>query len=398
MTSEIKNLFLELNKKKIFYLVLGNFELDLNRDLDLFVAETDKIKFKESLSGLGWLERREKPIYPFRNYFFKRIGDNFFCLDVRFHLKFGFKKENLWEPIDLSIFVNDFDAQNLIRRPRGFSAVLISLVRAAVEKEELKEEHICRLKEKIDLLRNELSKKEIEKLAEIEAVINKKNITQLDLFFLIQEYLKKTEGEIGNKRNFGLGYKVVFIGSDGTGKTTLINKIAEKVSFKIAKLYLGDREWLFDNLKNIYKKRGKNRLYKLTSEFILYPFDLFFRIFKIRRFARFRLILIDRLPGFPFSGKNFLDLIYNLILPQIDLLILLEGEPEKIWVRKKEFPIGKIQQEVKKWEQVFFKVKARKKIRLNTTEKNVNECVDRILNEVFSDDKSINCLFKKIIV
>lgn len=133
---------------------------------------------------------------------------------------------------------------------------------------------------------------------------------------------------------------ITVLGPDGTGKTTLANKLAEA----------------YDNLEYIYFGNNiESRKYKYFSRFLysqksgkwnifLKYIFIFINDLYYFRLARKKHLISDRCPIDKYVGTIiFKDTFRNLfhkyslkLLPNPDFVILLVGDPEVIYLRKEE--------------------------------------------------------------
>jgi thymidylate kinase len=171
---------------------------------------------------------------------------------------------------------------------------------------------------------------------------------------------------------------IVFIGTDGTGKTTVSTELGARLLSDDAEyVYLGMKHYKFELTQTLHD--SSSRVMQYLFKYIAYPFDIFSK--KINLPAN-KNIIIDRLPGYPFANSNKLvKLIYSLAIPKIDCLIWLHGSPEVIYLRKKERDIDGLVQDQKKIGLVFERVAAAKKIDICVDVLTVDEIIDIVLKE-----------------
>lgn len=393
---EIEKLFYKMGDQGITYFLLSNFN-DVNRekgDIDIFVDLPDKNVFLGILKSLGWLERREPPNLSFHNFYYKIIDDSLICLDVKFQLRFGMSQKFVWQAKNESKIITNITKNiNGVCRPGGLNAIILYLVHIIKEKPALKDEYFKRLGNYIKLYGEEINNEEKKEFKEVKYLIEQKRWEKI-----IERYFEKkhtrSSPPVKNKIKFGLGYCILFLGTDGSGKTTLIKNIEESLNFKILKLYLGEKQWVIPLIGKIYHNRKNIRL-NFFILYFLYPLDLFLRILKARRWGRYRVILIDRIPGFPFLGNNLLAWIYSVVKPETDLIILLNGSLEKIWERKKGRSLEKTGNDMLKWEKVYSLLAGEKRT-IDTVLKNHEETRNIVLKAILKDNKFKHRLFKPI--
>ena len=162
------------------------------------------------------------------------------------------------------------------------------------------------------------------------------------------------------------GTWVVFLGSDGSGKSTLINQL----SFFCSKLYTGVnyyhfRPYFFSN-KNPHLSSPVVNPHSLPARFSLFSylkflyfyFDYLFGYFFVLRpkinngeivfFDRHLIdVIVDPKRYRYNSSINFIKFLYNL-LPKPDLFFILNADPKIIQNRKKETSLKtiKLQQDL----------------------------------------------------
>lgn len=154
---------------------------------------------------------------------------------------------------------------------------------------------------------------------------------------------------------------IVFIGVDGSGKTTLINKLREISPVFQAQLYLGWNNYFFKRIGKLNKRTNfsSQKARKLADRILFFifhlllPFDYLARYLRAKSQAEFGIIISDRYPlPKKKSGiyrKLSLSLAYFL-LPRPSVLFILDADPEKIWERKKEGNYEKFKAEFERLE------------------------------------------------
>lgn len=139
---------------------------------------------------------------------------------------------------------------------------------------------------------------------------------------------------------------ITLVGPDGTGKTTLATKVAEHFE-NITYLYFGSN---VDNRNYKYFEKfiKKNRPGKFLTA-LKYLF-IFMNDVHYLRLAKEIHVISDRCPidkyvATKIHNKKYRHFYHKLILkflPEPDLIILLEGDLETIYLRKKEISIDVI--------------------------------------------------------
>jgi len=313
---------------------------------------------------------------------------------VRFELSFGLSEKSFWQLKNEERVINSIVRNNGSGyRPKGLGAILLYLIHIIEEKKITEERHFRKLEKYLDIYGREIDKREEDEFKKVKNLIKRR-----DWGKIITEYFKKRKDEVfdkDKKRRSGLGFCLLFLGTNGSGKTTLINQITKSLNFKISKLYLGQKDWALKFVGGLYSKGGDIPVLHLLNIYFLYPLDLLLRVFRVRRFSKFRLVLIDRIPGFAFLGNKIILSIYKVVMPKIDLVILLDGSPEKIWERKKEHSLEKVKADMLKWRKVADRLPSPKLI-VDTTSNSPEESAAIVIREIFKSDIFLSRLFKPI--
>ncbi len=200
--------------------------------------------------------------------------------------------------------------------------------------------------------------------------------------------------------------KIVFLGIDGSGKTTLINKIKQSLENKNKKTKIVIMGWkknfhlpfltyaarIFVNLKRRHYK-SKNEKYpdRYSKEFykdrnlffsIVYYLELWFRYIEAL-FSRNDYILFDRyfyerlafMKGLKFK-------FFKLVTPKPDFCFVLKAPVETIWKRKKEVSKENIKRYYKKIQELSKEVPITKINTSGTIKKAYNQIKFYLKNEI----------------
>jgi thymidylate kinase len=184
------------------------------------------------------------------------------------------------------------------------------------------------------------------------------------LFIVVSSRL----GILGKSRQ---GKLIIFIGLDGSGKSTLINSLSRRLKNGFVPLkfkYLGSKITLLQRIMRFARKKqnkdsNKKKLIsidrrpKLLRLFLTlyYAFEYLFRSIGEILFIKSQnnLVIYDR--GFYdkliIRDKDF-DELYLKLLPKPDVVVFVTGETEKLWERKKEFPIDTYREMASSYENI----------------------------------------------
>ena len=133
---------------------------------------------------------------------------------------------------------------------------------------------------------------------------------------------------------------ICIMGPDGTGKTTLAKKLSEELD-DLEYIYFGgnkdQREFIWFN--EYIKQDRKGWLWTLFKYFFIFINDYVYFIQAKNKHIVADRSPIDKMIGSKINGKAF-RYIYHLValklLPSPDLIILLEGDVDVIYERKRE--------------------------------------------------------------
>ncbi len=377
-------------------------------DIDLFVEEESKSDFLKLLSEIGWLMRREPAedlIHAFF-YFLPTNGDAPVSLDVKFRIEFRDTSGNLLvanEPKD----VFDQGVKNSMGqfRPSGTYALLIYLLHITLEKKNISDRHLDEFSDYLLRYRGEIkTPTDAEDWETLRAfyesgLLKKDGVSGVLPKEVIYRRFTQVAATYPAKKNFhsGFGYTVLFLGPDGAGKSTAIVDLCEEFDIKTSLLYLGEKHWYSELIGRLY--HGHNgRVLRKCLTYVFYPLDLFCRVAQKKGDGRYRLFLIDRVPGFPFLGGHMLRYIYQAVIPPIDLVIRFTGDLDIIWERKKEISRVELVSEDAKWKSVAETLLTRKKITIDSTVHKRSDVTRMIRKELYADKRFVERLFQPIVL
>lgn len=213
------------------------------------------------------------------------------------------------------------------------------------------------------------------------------------------------------------GIFLVFIGPDGSGKSTTIKNILDtdiRLLFQKKLCFHGHFPFL-PELKNIVafmtKKKGMTLSLSLSSfspdlkpfgvlRSMIYPiyygFDYFlghFLVWKER--ARAGLVIFDRyfydymIQRLYMNCPRWLLYLISKIIPQPDILIYLENDPETIHARKPELPMEEIKRQSKICEDIVSRFKNTFVIKTSVAPDDVVKKIQRIIINRFIDGQKV---------
>jgi thymidylate kinase len=139
---------------------------------------------------------------------------------------------------------------------------------------------------------------------------------------------------------------VVFLGVDGAGKSTLINSIVKKNRYKFKKIHFNPDYFKKKN-KQIINPHLKKKRGKIFSCLKIMYWIINYQIFKIINYNSKKIFFFDRYIydiiidplRYRFSLSNKLTKLIIKFIIKPDLIILLTGNPNKIYSRKKELKL-----------------------------------------------------------
>jgi broad-specificity NMP kinase len=391
----VERLFEQLAAQSVDYVLLTAFEeAQQNGDIDLWVSHHHKDRFTNILQTGGW-RRRGEPSRLSNRTFYRHFGAyDGPVLDVKFEgsfcrgvLHYLYRRG---EAVFRDAMTNPFG----IRRPAGADAIFLYAAHLAfAERGELEERHLETLRDSLD--RYSAEHPLIAPSTALRELVYRSN--RLDVAMVgalraaIAPFFERGVNATAFLRPFqrigiGEGCVVMVIGTDGTGKSTLVKQLARTLPSKTTRAYFGEKEFRFAFVERVLRARedhmaSPTKLMILTATYnwLLFPLELLRRRMAIVRGSRFRAVLIDRVPGFPFtSGSRLMRFVYRALLPRPDVLVLLHGDPDRLAARKPDATAVPIAKDAEKFRTVAQAIDAGVKVEIDTTDLSEAETAARV--------------------
>lgn len=141
-------LFEELNKKDINYIVLRGFlpliEIEKSVDIDVYVNPRDKRKLNTCLTNLGW-EKKVINIGRYPHVFFMKYDEEInreVIIDVVFGIYYG---QELYKFVDYRQLLNSNRKIDVVKVPESTSALLLFFLHVLFDKNSISQENLTRL-------------------------------------------------------------------------------------------------------------------------------------------------------------------------------------------------------------------------------------------------------------
>jgi thymidylate kinase len=395
LNEDLKNTFGKLNKAGVNYVVLRNYlpvqNLNSKGDIDILVHPDDSERIKKILLADNWLLRIIPRVDGHTEMFKFGKEKKIYIFDIQDDLLFGKKKIKIGEVKAILNKRKLLDEYFFV--PNDIHSLVLFIFRLALEKDSINDLQFARLevlynlskddKDFLEIIKKDFGEKVYELLLEI--LENKKNFLDRQnykkLAIMAQENLISYQGsflncfwrEIKNKIiSYALLFRkvelIVFVGSDGSGKSTLVEKLKYFSPVFGAQIYFGWRGYYFKPMEKLEEKsvsknkviREINNRFKFILFNMLFPFDLFFRFLKIKKNAKYGIIIADRyplpkkyfgktkiIPVQKICSKLTLWLTY-LLIPEPSLCFIAEADPKIIWARKEERSFNKLLDEIER--------------------------------------------------
>lgn len=390
----ICDFFEYINTKDIDYFLYRDVEFDGTKDIDIYVDAKQKQEFLMCLNLLGWKQRLEPSNQLNHNFYLKVINNTLVTLDVNYTKIIGTLKSSV-------NYVGNFEGvvikgKNNISKLRSDYNFIFYVAHLLWEKNEISSFH----KDNAIKMFNEY-KDDYSLVSEDMLCIN--DILLLNIlgskYELAREHLLScfcfeinTSNLKRKKRLKPTTFNVLFLGADGVGKSTLIEKVSDQIFAKHSFLYLGQKKWAIPFLEKWYSYRG--RWVNILFKYFIYPLDIYLRLLINRKNSRY-INYIDRFPGPSFTSGFLTKKIYQFVLPDVDKIILLTGDCHVVAKRKNEISPEKYILEERKWEFLAESLNVAV-IRLDTTQLTIEQSVEIICKFIIDDDDFLKFYTKDI--
>lgn len=143
---------------------------------------------------------------------------------------------------------------------------------------------------------------------------------------------------------FNTGRIVVFVGPDGSGKTTVIEKIC--LQARTHTVYMGDKDFVFQSFYDIF-----HRQHPMISR-LMYPFYYLENLVRYARAYWYRMkgytVCVDRYPGMNRHAGKGRDVWYHPqnimyhLSPRADGYVFVSAPPAVVFARKQEMTLEQI--------------------------------------------------------
>lgn len=175
---------------------------------------------------------------------------------------------------------------------------------------------------------------------------------------------------------------ILVLGTDGSGKSTLCERLLSMLPEPKAYVYFGLREARMPWLQRYYRRHGDVSGFARTF--------LFSADYLLRRWALpgDGFVLVDRVPGWGvISGNPFTRWIYRCVLPRANVAVLCQGAAEAIVARKPERSLEACRRDLAKWRDVFDRYPASRKLVVDTVALDETAVAGQALEFILGSEK-----------
>lgn len=415
----ILRVFEFLNKNEISHILINDFISIKGRDLDIYIPYQEFPKIT-SLVNRGMLfHRAHRGRHSNHFYFYIKIESYVAVLDVKFQLSF-------YDPDIKGYRIADFEnsifegaeKNELLWRPKWWYSLLLYAAHCGfLERQKLEKRHL----ENLAIYTNEFLKSSLEQ----EKVVVAENILTLidssgtsmdnvprELRKLIAPYFSRApdvkiikKDAVPTRLSEVNPFRLVFVGCDGSGKSTIINEFVGQAQVPCKVVYggVGAAGWKSKKIFEVRERiKGNRLLSKLGFHTLwlifLFPIELYFRM-KIRLTDLGKLFVFDRYPDFSFkvNANWFVRFLYSKILPVPDLIVFLDAPIETLLERKPNELTAKVAQKKVSIERRILKYYGSMGVELvilDTSKASVSECVNIIHDTLWNTARFREAIFE----
>lgn len=190
---------------------------------------------------------------------------------------------------------------------------------------------------------------------------------------------------------------IIFLGQDGVGKSTLLKAVTDALPMKTVSGYLGIGQdgWRLGFAKAL-SKQHKGCLGNALFWYLALPVELLMRRVPMLRQGRGRVVMIDRVPGFPLLSNRVSFWLYRTILPRPCMVVLLTGDPVQIAARKPdETTQERTEKELRKWKRVAECLSAGRILEVNMTVNDLTTCRNMVVEANRTDPGLSAAMYKR---
>lgn len=399
LPSELETIFAELEREGVrWFLSTPLHELKSAHDIDVYVSNDDAPLFKRILKRNGVKERKKATVNPSHNFYILNTDIGHYILDVKYQLCYLTEKTAFIFKTDINKSYEKTTCVNGLRLlfPDLYIITyiahsIIPILGVTPSTKRFKR-HCNNLKQ----LCGNLSKGDLK--SRIERALDSTDFgqTRTKLWDILKEHTFEAQYQRPSspleikKRPF----TVVCLGTDGTGKTTLIKALRKALAVGVKDAYLGQKQWSMAWVGWVHKLPGK-----ITERFfnwVAYPLDLALKTKKLKKTRSHNTIIIDRFPGFPFIRGGAFQSLYEKVLPVADMVILLEGDAEAVWQRKKEHSLERQIKDVDKFNKVAYTIPASTLLIIDSVQNDAFNCAKIASRAIYDHPRFQQVVLKEV--
>ena len=352
----LHNVFLELNKNKILYFVLRDYEdLQIDGDIDIYLCREQLKKVKDILNTMGWLDLKINTNAIGHIQFFKYDDGRFFKID--FLNNTCFNNGHYWLNKKYCSLLN-----GVVLHPKGyfvpnnFVGFVLLLCHCVLDKSFFSSKNwqqlISLAKEIIEtkqdrLLPNDLHSLIVQISQNIKPDVGyclkiiKRNrivIKEKHLLLELRRYFNIVRSKVQRKPN------VAFVGVDGSGKSTTIKNLFDVVGERASYAYLGFKDYQTKKAKKYCSAHYKPKVKILFVPLYYYCLwqEMRFRIKNAKKEKSF-LIICDRYPYECYDNSNgnpvikvITYVLFKLLMEKPSLIVYLKCSVDTSLLRKND--------------------------------------------------------------